>query len=73
MEEKQLYRYFIQQTSEISHEKTWTWLRKGNLKRETESLLIAAQNDAIRIKYIKASIDKCNKIANVGHVVIEMK
>ena len=24
---------------------TWTWLRRGNLKRETESLLIAAQND----------------------------
>ena len=24
----------------ISQEKTWTWLRKGNLKRETESLQI---------------------------------
>ena len=24
----------------ISHPNTWTWLRKGNLKRETESLLI---------------------------------
>ena len=31
------------------------WLRKGNLKRETESLLIVAQNNAVRIK---ASIDK---------------
>ena len=38
--------------------KTWTWIRKGNLKRETEPLLIAAQNDAIRIYYIKAKIDK---------------
>ena len=28
-------------SSEISLEKTWTWLRKGNLKRETVSLLIA--------------------------------
>ena len=27
-----------------SHQKTWTCLRKGKLKRETESLLIAAQN-----------------------------
>ena len=26
----------------ISLEKIWTWLRKGNLKRETESLLITA-------------------------------
>ena len=33
-----------EQTSEISHEKTWTLLRKGNLKREIESPPIAAQN-----------------------------
>ena len=44
--------------SNISHEKTWTSLRKENLKRETESLLIAAQNNAIRTNYIKARIDK---------------
>ena len=34
------------------------WLRKGNFKRETESLLIAAQNNAIRTNLIKARIDK---------------
>ena len=34
-------------SSEISQDKNLTWLRKGNLKRETEFLLIAAQN-AIR-------------------------
>ena len=42
----------------ISHDKTWTWLRKGNLKRETEFLLIAARNDAVRTNHIKARIDK---------------
>ena len=47
-EEKQLYGRFKRLTSDISHKKTWTWLRKGNLKRETESLLIAAQNNALR-------------------------
>ena len=36
----------------------WTWQRKGNLKRETESLLITAQNNAIRTNHIKARIDK---------------
>ena len=36
----------------------WTWLKKGNLKRKTESLLIAVQNKAIRTNYIKARIDK---------------
>ena len=37
---------------------TWTWCRKGNFKRETESLLIAAQNNAVRTNHIKARIDK---------------
>ena len=42
----------------ISHQKTWTWLRKGNLKRETESLRIAAQDNAIRTNHIESRIDK---------------
>ena len=42
----------------ISHDKTWTWLRKGNFKRETESLLIAAQDKTIRTNHIKARKDK---------------
>ena len=44
--------------SGISFEETWSGPRKGNLKRETESLLIAAQNYAIRTHHIKARIDK---------------
>ena len=46
--EKQLYGYFKEQTSEISHEGALIWLRKRKLKRETESLQISAQNNAIR-------------------------
>ena len=42
----------------VSHDKTWTWLRKGNFKRETESLLMTAQNSAMKTNHIKASIDK---------------
>ena len=34
------------------------WLRKGNFKREIESLLIAAQNIAIRTNHFKGKIDK---------------
>ena len=55
---KQLYGRFERLINTISHEKTWIWLRKGNLKRETESLLIAAQDNAIRTNQIKARIDK---------------
>ena len=40
-EEKQFFGRFKRLINNISHEKTWTWLRKRNLTRETESLLIA--------------------------------
>ena len=42
----------------ISHEKTWTWLRKENFKREKESFRKAAQNNIIRTNLIKSRIDK---------------
>ena len=57
-EGKQLYGRFKRLINNISHQKTWTWLRKGNFKRETESFLIAAQDNAIRANHIKARIDK---------------
>ena len=57
-EEKQLHGRFKRLINNISHDKTWTWLIKGNFKWETESLLIAALNSAIRTNHIKARIDK---------------
>ena len=58
MEKKQLYGRFKRLINNVSHEKIWTWLRKGNLKREMESLLIAAKDNALRTNHIKARIDK---------------
>ena len=70
-----------QKKNNISPDKTWTWLRKGNFKRETESLLIAAQNNAIRTNHIKARIDKtqqnskCRLCSNrdeiINHIISE--
>ena len=57
-EGKQLYGRFKRLINNISHDKTWTSLKKGNFKTETESLLIAAQNNAVRPNHIKARIDK---------------
>ena len=57
-EETQLHGHFKRLINNISHQKTWTWLRKGNFKRETESLRMAAQKNAIRTNHIKARIDK---------------
>ena len=57
-EEKQLHGRFKRLINNISHGKTCTWLRKRNFKRETESLLMAAQNSAIKTNHIKVRIDK---------------
>ena len=57
-EGKQIHGRFKRLINNISHDKTWAWLRKENFKRETESLLMAAQNSAIRNNRIKARIDK---------------
>ena len=57
-EGKQLYWCFKRLINNISNQKTWTWLRKRNLKREAESLLIAAQDNAVRTNHNKARIDK---------------
>ena len=67
---KQLYGRFTRLTSDISHEKRWTWLRKGNLKSKTESLLIAAQNNVIRTNQIKTRINK-SKIERMWKYVIQ--
>ena len=58
LEEKQLYWRFKRLINNISHQKTWTWPRIGNFKRETKSLLIAAQNNTVRTNHIKTRIDK---------------
>ena len=54
----QLHGHFKRLINDISHQKTWTWQRKENFPRETESLLMAAQNSTIRTNHIKAKIDK---------------
>ena len=45
---------------------TWPWLRCRNLNKETASLFIAAQNDAIRNKYVKVKSKIRRKITSVG-------
>ena len=80
-EEKQIYGRFKRLINNISHQKTWIWRRKGNLKRETESLLVAAQDNAIRTNHIKTRIDKTqqnskcrlcgNRDETINHIISE--
>ena len=42
----------------VDKDKTWNWLVRSDLKVETEALLCAAQEQAIRTSYVKHHIDK---------------
>ena len=69
----------MRQTKEVRSEQSWVWLQNGDFKRETESLIVAAQNQSIRTNLVKAKIDKTQKDTlcrlckkgdeNIGHVV----
>ena len=43
-EEKVLHGQYLRQTKEVRSDQCWAWLQNGDLKRETESLIVAAQN-----------------------------
>ena len=50
----------MRETKEVS-DQCWAWLRNGDLKRETESLIVAAQNQSIRTNLVKAKIGKSQR------------
>ena len=44
---KPLHGQFLRQTQQIADSKSWAWLTTGGLKKETEGLLMAAQDQAL--------------------------
>ena len=60
-EEKALHGQYLRQTKEVRNEQSWVWLQSGDLKGETKSLIVAAQNQSIRTNLVKAKIDKTQK------------
>ena len=56
--EKMLHGQFVRQTKGVGNQDRWKWLRNRILKRETESLICAAQEQVIRANIIKGKIDK---------------
>ena len=75
-EEKVLHGQYLRQTKEVRNDQCWACLQNGNLKRETESLIVAAQNQSIRTNLVKAKIDKsqgdslCRKVdESIYHIV----
>ena len=60
-EEKGLHGQYLRQTKEVRSEQSCVWLQNEDLKRETESLIVAAQNQSIRTYLVKPKIDKSQK------------
>ena len=60
-EEKALHGQYLRQTKEVRREQSWVWLQNGDLKMETESLIVAAQNQSIRTNLVQVKIDKNQK------------
>ena len=78
-EEKALHGQYLRQTKEARSDQCWAWLQNGDLKKETESLIVAAQNQSIRTNLVKTKIDKsqrgslcrvCRKVdESIDHIV----
>ena len=57
--EKKMYGQFLREMPEtVDEDKTWEWTRKSDLKVETEALIFAAQEQALRTNYVKFNIGK---------------
>ena len=48
----------MRQTKKVRSDECWAWLQNGDLKRQTEGLIVAVQNQSIRTNLLKAKIDK---------------
>ena len=51
----------MRRDKEVQIVQSWVWLQNGDMKRETENLIVAAQNQSIRTNLVKAKISKYQK------------
>ena len=79
--EKMLHRQFLRHTEELADKDQCLCLRDGTLKRETESLIMAAENQALRTNLVSTKIDKsqedsrcricCKADESINHLLSE--
>ena len=53
----------VRQTKDFATPTGWRWLRRGSLKLQTESFVIAAQDWALSTNYRKARIEHSREFA----------
>ena len=58
LKQKKLHGQFFNQINVVAAKEKWLWLRDESIKRETESLIMSAQEQAIRTNSIKEKIGK---------------
>ena len=59
-EGKLLHGQFRKATQEVRSKRSWDWLKKVYLKKETASTIVAAQDQALRTRYLKNSVYREN-------------
>ena len=64
-EKKVSHGQYLRHTKEVRRDQCWAWLQNEDLKRETKSLIPAAQNQSIRTNLVKAKIEKAREILYV--------
>ena len=62
---RKLHVQYERDTKEIKSDKTWEFLNNGDLKRETEGLIFAAQEQALNTNAIRSHI--CCAEASTKH------
>ena len=77
--EMKLHGQFERETKELKTEESWNWIKNGDLKRETESLIMAAQEQALNTNAVKKNIygigdsDRCRRCGKeqetVTHII----
>ena len=54
---KPLHGRFLKETEKVSTERTWQWLKGRHIKKETEAMACAAQEQALWVNSVKHYID----------------
>ena len=56
--ERVMHEQYVRDKVGVDWERIWQWVANGDLKGCTESLILSAQEQALRTSYIKFHIDK---------------